>query len=423
MRTLQLALPKTGIAWMFALLTISFNRITIGELAVPALLVGALLAIYPLLAPTQPWLGRAIDRWPLLGRRRAPYLLVAMLGSAAIFPLLPGVAIGLGRGDAGALALGTVLMILFGIGIALIANTYLDLVAQATTEATRAGTFGAAWTAQTAAISLWAWVFGRQMPAFTPETMQALFNLTPLVALATTLPCLFGLEARGRAPAPTAREAAPNAWRVLNSDVSARGFFAFVVLGIIGIFLQDLVLEVLGGRVFGMSVGESTSLQQTWNGAVLLAMLGTTPLVASRPALRLPIATGGAIATSAALLGLAIVAQQALAGLLFPVLIVLGICAGVFTGATVMLMSDMTMPGATGRYLGLWSLAQALGTSAAFLLAGVLHTAFVERAADVRGGYALIFTVEALMMLLSVVALRSARVRNFQARRVAAPAA
>jgi BCD family chlorophyll transporter-like MFS transporter len=206
-----------------------------------------------------------------------------------------------------------------------------------------------------------------------------------------------------------------NAASVLRNDPMARNFFVFIVLGIVGIFMQDLVLEVLGGRVFGMRVGESTSLQQFWNGAVLVAMLATTPLVAVRPAFRAPIATAGALGTGAALLLLALVAHQALGAALFPVLIAMGLCAGVFTGATVMLMSDMTIPGATSRYLGLWSLAQALGTSLAFVLAGWLHTSFVERAADVRGGYALIFVCEALAMMLAAVALRAARVRQFRA--------
>jgi hypothetical protein len=40
------------------------------------------------------------------------------------------------------------------------------------------------------------------------------------------------------------------------------GFFAFVLLAIMGIFLQDTILEVFGGEVFGLSVGETTSFTQ-----------------------------------------------------------------------------------------------------------------------------------------------------------------
>ena len=45
-KTSRLALPKLGVGWMFALLTINFNRITIEELNVAGVAVGTLLAAF-----------------------------------------------------------------------------------------------------------------------------------------------------------------------------------------------------------------------------------------------------------------------------------------------------------------------------------------------------------------------------------------
>ncbi len=432
----QLMLPKVGIAWMFALLTINYNRVTIFDLGITALLVTLLLGIYPLFAPIQPLIGRWIDQRPLFGYRRSPYLFLGMLGSGLLFPLLPWIAIELHNRNPLALLLGIIVMAVFGIGIALIANTYLDLVAETTDEHSRGVVFAVAWTAQTAAILLWAYVFQQRMPVYSPELMQALYNLTPLVCLVTTVIGLWGLE-KGLNPdqvrmlraASVRPEVANNpleALQVLRKNVAARRFFGFVFLTIIGIFLQDAVLEVYGARVLGMTLAESSTLQQVWNGTVLMAMLITNPLIAiigrtfrpaddEFPAYKRWIASIGAgIAT----LGLGMLAQAALHAerqSLYLALALMGIGTGVFTAITVTLMSDMTIEGATRRYLGLWSMAQAFATSFAFVASGALYTVLIESGwLEAGQGFALIFVLEGLAMLLGLVLLQSVSVTRFR---------
>lgn len=430
-RALQLALPKVGIAWMFALLTVNFNRIAIFDLRIAAVVVTLLLGIYPLLAPTQPLFGRWIDRHPLFGYRRGPYLLLGMVGSGLLFPLLPWVAVGVQRGDPLALLSGAMIMVLFGLGIALIANTYLDLVVETTDERSRGGVFAVAWTAQTAAIVVWAAVFQRLMPDFSLEGMQQLYNLTPLICLATTMLGVIGLERparmtpvvlrdRSRDPVGNPREAL----RVLRQNAPARFFFLFVFLAIVAIFMQDAILEVYGSSVLGMSLGESATLQQIWNGAVLVAMLIASPAVAlaarSRggadlSSLKRRVASSGALVAALGLCMLAIAASRADQSTLALTLVVMGLGMGVFTAVTVTMMSDMTIEGATGRYLGLWSMAQAFATSAAFVIGGALHTALIESGWMAAGpGFALIFAIEGGTMMAALMALQRVSVEAFR---------
>lgn len=430
---LQLALPKIGIAWMFALLTVNFNRVTIYDLGIAAVVVTLLLGIYPLFAPIQPLFGRWIDRHPIMGYRRGPYLLIGMVGSGSLFMALPWTAAGLQKGDPLAVLVGIVLMVLFGLGIALIANTYLDLVAETTDERSRSGVFAVAWTAQTAAIVLWAFVFQRLMPIFTLDLMQSLYNLTPVVCLLTTLLGILGLERRvdphnlqlkDRVQEPLGNPL--EALRVLRENTPARNFFAFVFLAITGIFLQDAVMEVYASRVLGMSLPESTQPQQIWNGAVLIAMLITSPLIAILSAravaagtnitsIKRRIASGGAVVATFALWVLASTAARG-DGAIFPlVLALMGLGMGVFTAVTVTMMSDMTIEGATGRYLGLWSMAQAFATSFAFIASGALHTLLIESGWVAPGmGFAMIFGLEGLSMLLSLVLLQLVSVSAFR---------
>jgi BCD family chlorophyll transporter-like MFS transporter len=430
---LQLALPKIGIAWMFALLTVNFNRVTIYDLGIAAVVVTLLLGIYPLFAPIQPLFGRWIDRHPLLGYRRGPYLLIGMVGSGLLFTALPWTAVGLRVGNPLAFVVGVILMVLFGLGIALIANTYLDLVAETTDERSRSGVFAVAWTAQTAAIVLWSFVFQRLMPTFSIALMQSLYNLTPLVCLVTTLLGILGLEqkvdphnlqVKDRAQEPVGNPL--EALRVLRENTPARNFFAFVFLAITGIFLQDAVMEVYASRVLHMSLPESTQPQQVWNGAVLIAMLITSPLIAILTAraaangndissLKRRIASGGALVATFALWALASTAARSDGSAFYAVLVLMGLGMGVFTAVTVTMMSDMTVAGATGRYLGLWSMAQAFATSFAFVASGALHTLLIESGWLAPGhGFAVIFGIEGLSMLLSLVMLQMVSVAAFR---------
>ncbi|MBU6334385.1 MAG: PucC family protein, partial [Chloroflexi bacterium] len=88
----RLALPKIGVGWMFALLTSNFNRVTIYELGVAAVLVTTLIGMHNFLSPFQMIFGRFADRHPVLGLRRTPYLILAAVVTSLVFVLLPGVA-------------------------------------------------------------------------------------------------------------------------------------------------------------------------------------------------------------------------------------------------------------------------------------------------------------------------------------------
>ncbi len=50
-RTLRLAIPKIGVGWMFALLTSNFNRISIYELGVAAVIVTVMIGMHHFLSP------------------------------------------------------------------------------------------------------------------------------------------------------------------------------------------------------------------------------------------------------------------------------------------------------------------------------------------------------------------------------------
>ena len=98
-KTFRLALPKLGVGWMFALLTIDFNRVAIVEWGVAAVLITTMLGLHHFLSPFQVVIGRIADRHPLWGWRRTPFLLLASVIASLVFVALPTVGQAMGSGS------------------------------------------------------------------------------------------------------------------------------------------------------------------------------------------------------------------------------------------------------------------------------------------------------------------------------------
>lgn len=435
---LQFTLSKLGIAWMFALVTINFNRVTIYELGISALLIGVMIGLYPFFGPFQPMFRRITDRYPILGYRRSPYLVIGMVGGSLVFPFLPRVAEAMAAGSTLAVAAGFVLFFFFGAMIALMANTYLDLIADCTREDERGSVFAAAWTGQTAIIVVWAGVFRWFMPEYSPAQMQALYTLTPFLVTVLAIASVWRLERRlslqeiaqlrvtAADPIANTMNSIRSSLLLTRTNPTARMFFAFIVFTFLGIFTQDLVQEVWAGDVFRLNAGESTVFQQIFNGVVTVGMGMTAALGARALGMKarsdaLPmdakkrIAALGGVAAAIGFVLLAIAsltAQLALANLAF---VIVGFTVGVFTFAAVTMMSDMTVEGQTASYLGLWSIAQALGLGTSFITGGALRAVLVESGLlSAPAGYAVIFLVEALFMAGCVLMLRGVGVEGLR---------
>lgn len=421
-KTVRLALLRVGIGWMFALLAFNFNRVTIADLGGIGVVVTSLIGLHHFLAPFQVVWGRFADRYPLLGYRRTPFIILSALVGSLIFLVLPTLAIDLGSRSPLALVVGVVLFIIFGLAMAANGTATFALIAETTSERERG--FVVAFTHVVTILSaiFSAGVARQIMPDYSPEQMQALYNLTPLITLGTTLLGIVGLEQRHAPlppanPGPAAGEA--GAWRIalrlLQTNGEVRGFFTFVLLAILGIFLQDAILEVFGAEVFALSPAETSSFTQTWGGGVLLGMLAIGLFSAFVPLSKKLIATIGGLGTALALALVALCSLQQNQTMLQPALLLMGLGVGLFNVGAMSMMMEMTVAGYTGLYMGIWGAAQGLGNGLANVLSGALHTLLIETGLLAPGAaYGLIFGLEALLMLLALLALRGISVQRFR---------
>lgn len=427
LKTLRLALPKLGVGWMFALLTSNFNRITIHELGVAAVLVTIMIGMHHFLSPFQVIFGRLADRHPIFGLRRTPYFLLGSLVSSLVFLALPSLAIAMGQGSALAVAAGFGSLVVFGIGIAASGDSHHSLIAEVTSPKSRGGVVAVVWTFTIVSAIAAAIVIKVVMgDTYTPAKMQALYNLTPWIVMITGLVGLLGIEqrktraelelalAQSRLAVP-AGNALTAALGLLRQNSQVRAFFGFVFLSILGIFLQDAVLEVFGADVFGMSVKETTSFTQTWGGGVLIGMMLIGLLSSVVPLSKKLIATVGGAGTALGLGLLTVCAFTHQRGLLNPALLLMGFSTGLYNIGALSLMMDMTVDGATGMYMGLWGMAQAFGTGGASVASGALKSALIESGLlSAQLGYATIFGIETILMVLGIALLRGVSIEEFR---------
>jgi len=422
LKVVRLALPKFAIGWMFALLTANFNRISIYDLHVQALVITTMTGLHHLLSPFQVVFGRISDRYTLFGYRRTPLLILGALVAGIVFVFLPSLAVQMSQGSLAATVVGFVLLALFGVGIAAHGDAHHALIADVTTERQRGGAIAVVWTFLIISTIISAGVAKTLLPVYNPADMQFLYNLTPFVVVGSTLLGVVGMERRltpeqRQQPQLAVQSASPlrAAGAVLKENPQARAFFAFIFLAIFSLFLQDNILEVFGAEVFNMLPKETTAFTQTWGGGALLGMLLMGVVSALWSPSKKLIATLGGMGVAIGLGLVALTAVTAQRPLLNPALLLMGLGAGCFNVGALAMMMDMTVAGARGLYMGLWGMAQAFGTGLAAILSGALHTALIE--SGLLGpavAYLLIFGGEALLMIVAIGLLRTISVPTFQ---------
>ncbi|NJN95038.1 MAG: BCD family MFS transporter [Anaerolineales bacterium] len=425
-KTIRLALPKLGVGWMFALLTIDFNRIAIVELGITAVVITAMLAMHHFLSPFQVIAGRIGDRYPIFGLRRTSYLLLSGIAGSLIFVALPSVAHAMSQGSNLAFAAGFGLLFIYGIAIGVIGDAHHALIAEVTAPHYRGAVISVVWTFTIISTIIAAIIFNIVRQEYSFAAMQWLYNLTPFIVIGSMLLGTVGLEKRLKGEelakiVKQAKKVTPEgnsiqvALKILTENSQARDFFTFIFAAIFSIFLQDNILEVFGAEVFGLSVAGTTKFQPIWGGGVLAGMLLMGAISAIFSLKKRTIALVGSLGTALGMLFLALAALTRQQSLVSPALVMMGLFTGVFNVGALSLMMDMTIEGATGLFMGLWGVAQAFGTGIAAFGGGALHTGLIETGfLSPNLAYCLIFGVEAIGMLLATLLLWRISIARFQ---------
>ncbi len=399
----RLGLVQTALGAIVVLTTSTLNRVMVVELALPAILPGALVTLHHAMQLLRPRMGFGSD----VGQRRTPWIVGGMtalavggFGAAAATALTAShFALGM--------ALAVVSFALIGAGVSASGTSLLTLMAKRVADERRAAAATMVWMMMIAGFAVTAISAGKLLDPFSTSRLVAVAAGVSGVALVVALLAIWGVEGPD---APVAAEEASSpkpaflaTVRQVWSEPDARRFTLFIFVSMLSYSAQDLILEPFAGAIYAFTPGASTKLSGVQHGGVFAGMLLVaivTQLFKGRPAASLKGWTvGGCIGSAVAMCGLVWAGVHPGAWPLKENVFLLGIANGAFSIAAIGAMMSLASHGRSGREgtrMGLWGAAQAI----AFGAGGFAGTVLVDVAKLVvgRGGsaYAFVFALEAI---------------------------
>ncbi|MCG6204831.1 BCD family MFS transporter [Rhodopseudomonas sp. HC1] len=403
----RMGLVQTGLGAIVVLTTSTLNRVMVVELALPAMLPGALVAIHYALQVFRPAWGHGSDR----GARRTPWIIGGM-AVLALGGFLAAVATAwMATEPLFGVALAIVAFCLIGGGVGAAGTSLLVLLAKRVDDKRRAAAATIVWVMMIAGFIVTTGFAGHLLDPFSPSRLVAVSGGVSLIAMVLTLVGVWGIE--GKVAAATVAPPEKGSFRAAIKEVwaepQARRFAIFVFVSMLAYSAQDLILEPFAGAVFAFTPGETTKLSSVQHGGTLLGMALVPLIGALLPKTRgnLKVWTiGGCIASALALLGLS---MAALVGGSWPLrenVFLLGVTNGAYAVAAIGSMMELVSAGGEKREgvrMGLWGAAQAI----AFGVGGFIGTLASDVARLVLGSpalsYASVFAAEAGLFMVSAV--------------------
>jgi BCD family chlorophyll transporter-like MFS transporter len=411
----RLGLVQACIGAVVVLMTATMNRVMVVELALPASVPGALVALhFAVQLYLRPRLGHGSDT----AGARTPWIIGGMAtlaaGGIGVAMAIPVMA----RTPWLGIALAALAFVVLGAGVSAAGTPLLALISEHAHPWQRAGAAAVTWILMIVGFIITTATAGSLLDPFGFERLLLITIGVGGATIAVTTLTLFGLEQRlgaRQAPDPIAAsergtaftKALASVWR----EPVARTFAVFVFVAMLAYSAQDLILEPFGGIAFGLTAGETTKLAGMQHGGVLIGMIGTAIVGARFGALRLWAAAGCA-ASSVMFVLLAVSPVVATVDTFRAIVFLLGLANGVFAiGAigSMMALTGDAKDGRAGLRLGVYGAAQAVAYAVGVSVGGAgVDVARALLGSPIRG-YAAVFSVEAaLFVVASVLAYRSA---------------
>jgi len=415
---LQLSLVHVGVSLTVVPITGTLNRIMIADMGIPAVLVGLLVALPYMLSPLQVFVGAWADRRPLWGLHRSPWMLLGGLMATFGSYLTAHTVFYMDEHFLPGLIASLAVFTLWGVGVNVASVSYLSLASELTERSPktwRTATVGIMWTAMILSTIIASISLSRLLAV--DASQDGIYFAFGVIWMVATLFVLFGsagVEPTNR-DNRTLHNKADNpmtALHALANNPTAKRFFLYLLLVLMGIRAQDVLLEPYAADTLGMSVSETTRLEAVWGIGVFITLLGGLGLV--RLLGKRFNAYAGAIVAIVAF-GLIIVAGS-MGNIMFfhASVFLLGLGSGLMTVSNLSFMLDMTVPQNVGLYIGAWGVAnfvaQSLGTVGGALLRDVAY----YLTGNVSLGYMTVFGLEMVGLVAALLLLRTITVDAFQ---------
>lgn len=405
-KRLQLALIHTAVAMTLVPINSTLNRVMIFDLGISKTIF-TLLAIFPyLLSPIQVAIGSFSDRHPILGYRRTPYILAGLILCVLGVAISPQVAVLISENFTLGIIVGILAFGMWGMGYNLSAVSYLSLASELSGEKGRGTTVAIMFIMMVIGLAVTGVSLGIMVPTYIHETLTRAFLIVAASALTLGLLGLFKLEprfdvssSRSKSETYTVKEMTS----AITANPVARIFFVYLLLLLAAILGQDVLLEPFGAQAFGMTLAQTSRIVSVSSIFTLIAFIVAALLewLLEGRVKKKYIAQSGNLG---ALIGFVVIVISGLFAsqtAFYIGIMLLGFGTGISTISNLSLMFDLTVPEKVGLYMGAWGFSNGLSRLAGLLMAGVVADLATRLTGNPLSGYLIVFSIEALMLLIA----------------------
>ena len=417
-RILRLSLFQVSVGMAMVLLQGTLNRVMVVELAVPASLVGLMLALPLVFAPLRALIGHRSDyHHSAFGLRRIPYIWLGSMMQFGGFAMMPFALLLLADVNNQFNVLGqfgaALAFLLVGAGLHTTQTAGLALATDLSPPEKRPRVVALLYVTLLAAWAGSSLLFGKLLTNFSNELLIQVIQGVALATIILNVVALWKQEAidQQRAANPVPRPPFMETWRKFTRGGRASRLLVVVGLGTLGFTMQDILLEPYGGQILGLSVSQTTALNAIWAAGSLLAFVLAARLM-GRGSEPYRIAAIGALIGILAFVAVILSAPLDATWLYRAGAGLIGFGGGLFMVATLTAAMALAEGGFSGLALGAWGAVQATAMGVAFAAGGILRDvvmgmanrgAFGEDLAWPGLGYDVVYALEILLLIGTLV--------------------
>ncbi|UCD98921.1 MAG: BCD family MFS transporter [Chloroflexota bacterium] len=414
LKRVQLGLIHLAVAMTLVPINSTLNRVMIKELAFSATLVAILASLPYLFSPIQVLIGSISDRHPIFGWRRTPYIAIGLIFCVLGVVLSPFAAFVLYENFILGLLFGLFAFGAWGMGFNFATVAYFSLATDLSGEKERGRTISVMFFMMIIGIISTSLLLSRLVDPYSPEALIRSFLIVGVIALFLGILGLINLEKRSLGIHVQQEER--YSWKFLANSIlenkQATIFFLYLIILLIALLGQDILLEPYGAEAFGMAVTDTTRITSIWGAFTLLTLILAGYLERKTSKQLIAFWGGGT-----ALLGFILIAASGIllnSTVFYLGVILLGGGTGLSTVSNLSLMLDMTTATKVGLFIGAWGMANAVSRLFGSLLSGVVRDVLTRVFQDPVLAYVSVFSILALLLLISLIILRRIDVRAFR---------
>lgn len=414
---LRLSLFQVTVGMAAVLMIGTLNRVMIVELSVPSWIVALMLALPLLSAPLRTLVGfRSDHHRSVLGWRRVPFLWFGALAQFGGFAIMPFALLILSGDTTGPLWVGDVAaalaFLLVGGGLHTVQTVGLALATDLAPVRARPKVVALLCAMMLLGMAISALIFGIVLRHFSEVRLIQVVQGAAVATIVLDSIALWKQEPRNMTPVGGLRRIGfSQAWSSFAGVSRTRRRLIATALGTAGFSMQDILLEPYGGKILKLPVGATTTF------TAMLAVGGGAGLMLAARRLNRG-ADPHRVAGFGALIGVIAFAFVMFAAPFespeaFGVGVgLIGLGGGLFAHGTLTAAMAAAKPEDRGLALGAWGAAQATAAGLAIALSGFVNDAggalavsgaFGEALADPATGYSLVYAIEILLLIATMI--------------------